>query len=98
MAAHRIVDDLYAVGTYDLGVYLIATARGHILINSGAQGSTGLIKTNIGSLGFRLEDVEVLLTMQAHWDHTAALAEVKRLTGPGCWLRAPTPGSSRTGA
>ena len=78
--AHRVIGNLYAVGTYDLGVFLITSRDGHILINTGLEDSTSLIRGNIESLGFRLEDVKILLTMQAHWDHTAALAEIKELT------------------
>lgn len=78
--AHRVIGNLYAVGTYDLGVFLITSRDGHILINTGLEDSTSLIVGNIESLGFRLEDVKILLTMQAHWDHTAALAEIKELT------------------
>lgn len=33
------------------------------------------------ALGFRLEDVAILLTQQAHWDHTAAMAEIKQIAG-----------------
>ena len=73
--AHRVVGNLYAVGTYDLGVFLITSQDGHILINTGLEDSTALIRASIESLGFRLEDVKILLTMQAHWDHTAALAK-----------------------
>jgi metallo-beta-lactamase class B len=43
---------------------------------------------NIESLGFELEDVKILLTMQAHWDHTAALAEIKQITGAQMWATA----------
>ena len=42
-------------------------------------------RENIESLGFRMEDVKILLTMQAHWDHTAALAEIKKITGAQMW-------------
>jgi metallo-beta-lactamase class B len=76
---HRVIANLYAVGTYDLGVFLITSSEGHILINTGLEDSTAIIQENIESLGFRLEDVAILLTMQAHWDHTAALAEIKQL-------------------
>jgi len=86
--AHRVVGNLYAVGTYDLGVFLITSEDGHILINTGLEDSTSLIRGNIESLGFRLEDVRILLTMQAHWDHTAALAEIKQLTGAQMWATA----------
>lgn len=78
---HRVIGNLYSVGTYDLGVFLITSSDGHILINTGLEDSTPLIRKNIESLGFRLEDVKTLLTMQAHWDHTAALAEIKQISG-----------------
>ncbi|MEX2130743.1 MAG: subclass B3 metallo-beta-lactamase [Pseudohongiellaceae bacterium] len=78
---HRVIGNLYAVGTYDLGVFLITSDAGHILINTGLEDSTGMIRENIASLGFRLEDVRILLIQQAHWDHTAALAEIKEITG-----------------
>ena len=78
---HRVIGNLYAVGTYGLSVFLITTDEGHILINTGLEDSTPLIRENIEAVGFELEDVKILLTMQAHWDHTAALAEIKQITG-----------------
>ncbi|MBL4821707.1 MAG: subclass B3 metallo-beta-lactamase [Gammaproteobacteria bacterium] len=82
---HRIIANLYAVGTYDLGVFLITSEDGHILINTGLEESMPLIRENIESLGYSLEDVKILLTQQAHWDHTGALAEIKKLTGAEMW-------------
>ena len=85
---HRVIGNLYAVGTAGLGVFLITSDEGHILINSGLEDSTPLIRDNIESVGYRLEDVRILLTMQAHWDHTAALAEIKEITGAEMWATA----------
>lgn len=85
---HRVIGNLYAIGTYDLAVFLITSDEGHILINTGLEDSTGLIRHNIESLGFRLDDVRILLQMQAHWDHTAALAEIKDVTGAEMWATA----------
>jgi len=85
---HRVIGNLYAVGTAGLGVFLITSDEGHILINTGLEDSTPLIRENIESVGYRLEDVRILLTMQAHWDHTAALAEIKELTGAEMWATA----------
>lgn len=82
---HRVISNLYAVGTSGLGVFLITSEDGHILINTGLEDSTPLIRDNIESVGFRLEDVKILLTMQSHWDHTAALAEIKAITGAEMW-------------
>ena len=85
---HRVIGDLYHVGTYDLAVFLVTSRDGHFLINTGLEDSVPLIRENIESLGFRLEDVKVLLTTQAHWDHTAALAEIKEITGAEMWATA----------
>lgn len=76
----RIAGQLYYVGTYDLACYLIVTPKGNILINTGLAASTAMIKTNIESLGFKLSDIKILLTMQAHHDHMGAMAEIKKLT------------------
>jgi len=85
---HRVIGNLYAVGTYDLASFLITSQDGHILINTGLEDSTSLIRENIESLGFRLEDVRILLTTQAHWDHTAALAEIKEVANAEMWATA----------
>ncbi len=79
--AHRVVGDVYYVGTYDLAAFLITTPAGHILINTGVYDSADMIRTSIESLGFEFDDIEILLTTQAHWDHVADLAEIKRRTG-----------------
>ena len=76
----RVIGNLYGVGTYDLSVFLITSEEGHILINTGVAGSFHQIKDNIETLGFRIEDIKILLTMQAHWDHVAELARLKNLT------------------
>ena len=86
--AHRVIGNLYAVGTYDLACFLITSDDGHLLINTGLAGSAPLIRENVASLGFRLEDVRVLLTMQAHYDHAAALAEIKKVSGAQMWATA----------
>ena len=90
--AHRVVGNLYAVGNAGLSVYLITTEDGHILVNTGLEDSTTMIRENIESLGFSMDDIKVLLTTQAHFDHTAALAEIKSMTGAEMWA---TPNDAR---
>lgn len=77
----RIAGNLYYVGTYDLGCYLITTPKGHILINTGLAASVPMIKKNIEQVGFKFSDIKILLTTQAHFDHVAGMAEVKKRTG-----------------
>lgn len=77
----RIAGNLYYVGTYDLACYLITTNKGHVLINTGLAASANQIKRNVETLGFRLRDIKVLLTTQAHYDHLGAMAAIKKQTG-----------------
>ncbi len=77
----RIAGNLYYVGTYDLACYLITTSKGNILINTGLAASAAQIKSNIESLGFKFGDTKILLTLQAHYDHVGAMAEIKNMTG-----------------
>ncbi len=77
----RIAGNLYYVGTQDLACYLITTPKGHILINTGCAGSDTLIALHLTALGFKMKDIKVLLTMQAHYDHMGAMATIKAQTG-----------------
>lgn len=40
-----------------------------------------MIASSIESLGFKVNDTRILLTTQAHNDHVAGMAEMKRMTG-----------------
>ena len=81
LAPFQISGNVYYVGTEDLGCYLVTTKQGHILINTGLVDSLPLINQSIEKLGFQLKDIKILLTMQAHYDHVAAMAEVQKATG-----------------
>jgi metallo-beta-lactamase class B len=76
----KIVGPIHYVGTFDLGAYLIATPQGHILIDGGVAESGPVIERSIRALGFKLEDVKILLTTQAHFDHVASLAHFVRVS------------------
>ena len=79
--ATQIIGNLYDVGGYDLSSFLITSDAGHILINTGLEGSAAMIESNLKSLGLRMADIKILLTTQAHFDHTADLALIKEQTG-----------------
>ena len=79
--APQIIGNLYDVGGYDLSSFLITSDAGHILINTGLEGSAAMIESNLKSLGLRMADIKILLTTQAHFDHTADLALIKEQTG-----------------
>jgi metallo-beta-lactamase class B len=78
---HRMIGNIYYVGSRGLASYLITTPSGHILINSNLKTSVPLIRENVEKLGFRFGDVKILLISHAHFDHDGGSAEVKKLTG-----------------
>jgi len=77
----RIIGNLYYVGDDDMASYLIVTPKGSILINTGFEYSVPEIRARMKTLGFRFEDIKILLVTHAHSDHAAGLATIKRLTG-----------------
>ena len=78
---HRIIGNVYYVGSRGLASYLITTPKGHILINSSLESSVPLIRESVEKLGFHLSDVRILLISHAHWDHCAGSALLKKTTG-----------------
>lgn len=78
---YKIAGNLYYVGASDITSYLITTPEGHILIDSGFEETVPIIRENMKKLGFKLEDVKILLTSHAHYDHVGGLATLKELTG-----------------
>lgn len=78
---HRVVGNIYYVGSNSLASYLIATPQGLILINSSYERSVPLIQKSVEALGFRFSDIKILLGSHAHGDHMEGDAAVKALTG-----------------
>ncbi len=85
----RIIGNVYGVGGFDLASYLITSPDGHILINTGIEGSIEDISANTGALGYDIADVKILLSMQSHFDHTADLARIAEETGAKMYATAP---------
>src|SRR5213593_4186010 len=79
--AHRVIGNVYYVGSKDLASYLITTRDGHILINSGFEETVPLIRAGVESLGFKMTDIKILLASHAHSDHVAGHGLAKELTG-----------------
>jgi metallo-beta-lactamase class B len=77
----HIAGNLYYVGSKGLANYLITTPAGHILINSDLEANVPLIRASVEKLGFKFNDIKILLISHAHWDHNAASALVKQMTG-----------------
>lgn len=76
----KIAGPIHYVGTSELGAYLFTTSAGHILLDGGIPASAPLIEQSIRTLGFKPEDIRILLTSQAHFDHVGTLAHFQRLS------------------
>ena len=97
---HKVIGNIYYVGSNFLASYLITTPQGHILINSDFEQTVPLIRKSVEQLGFKFTDIKIVLGSHAHDDHMEGDAMVKQLTGARVmamqrdsqWLQKITPG------
>ena len=68
-------------GTAGLSAILITSERGHILLDGGLSQSAPVIDANIRKLGFKTEDVKLIVNSHAHYDHAAGIAALQRASG-----------------
>lgn len=78
---HKIIGNLYYVGTRTLGSFLIVTPQGNILINSTYERNVPRIKKSVEQLGFKFSEIKILLGTHAHNDHQEGDALLKEMTG-----------------
>lgn len=76
----RVIGNIYFVGG-QYGSYLITTPEGHILHDTGTDDMHDLIVSNIEELGFDVDDIEIMISSHAHFDHVEGHALMKRRTG-----------------
>ncbi|PKB19703.1 subclass B3 metallo-beta-lactamase [Janthinobacterium sp. 64] len=77
-APFRIFGNTYYVGVKGLSSVLVTSPQGHVLIDGGLPESAPKIIANIAALGFRIEDVKLILNSHGHIDHAGGLAELQR--------------------
>jgi metallo-beta-lactamase class B len=77
----RIYGNTYYVGPHGISSILITSPQGHILIDGAISESAPQIAAHIRSLGFRVEDVKLILSTHIHFDHAGGIAELQRMTG-----------------
>lgn len=78
---HKIIDNIYYVGTKTLSSFLIVTPDGYIMIDSTYERNVQTIKSSVEQLGFNYANIKILLGNHAHGDHMEGDAMVKELTG-----------------
>ena len=78
---HKIIGNIYYVGTASLSSYLVVTPQGNILIDATYERNVPTIQKSVEQLGFKFSDIKILLGSHAHGDHQEGDALVKQLTG-----------------
>ncbi len=81
----KIAGPLYFVGTQGLGAFLFNTSDGLVLMNTGMPSSGPMIVESIRKLGFKPENIRLMINGHSHIDHAGAFAYLKKLA-PGATL------------
>ena len=98
---HKVIGNIYYVGSSELASFLITTPQGDILINSDFEATVPVIRASVEKLGFKFTDIKIILGSHAHTDHMEGDALAKELSGARVmameqdvpWLRKMTPGN-----
>ncbi len=77
----NVYGNTWYVGVEGLSSVLVTGKQGHILLDGALPQSAPLIEANIKALGFRMEDVKLIVNSHAHWDHAGGIAALQRASG-----------------
>jgi metallo-beta-lactamase class B len=79
--SHKVIANVYSVGTGTLNSFLFTTPQGHILVNSNFEETLPLLKDAVEKAGFKMTDIKIILGSHAHQDHMQGNAMLKEMTG-----------------
>lgn len=77
----RLFGNSYYVGTDGLSAILIVGSEGHILLDGGLEQSAAVIDANIRKLGFKTQDIKIIVNSHGHYDHAGGIAALQRASG-----------------
>jgi metallo-beta-lactamase class B len=80
LAPFKVFGNTYYVGTDGLSALLVTDDAGLILLDGALPQSATLIDQNIRALGFRTENVRIIVNSHAHYDHAGGIAALQRFT------------------
>lgn len=82
----QIFGNLYYVGDRDACPYLIDTGDGLILIDTGYGHEVEFLMENIEALGFRVEDIKIIIHSHGHYDHFGGTEVIKKRSGAKVYM------------
>lgn len=77
----NVFGNTWYVGTKELSAILVTSPQGHVLLDGAVPESAPFIEKNIRELGFRVEDIKLILNSHAHIDHAGGIAALQRASG-----------------
>ena len=77
----KVFGNTYYVGTDGLSALLITSEAGHVLLDGGLEQSAAVIDANIRKLGFKTQDVRLIVNSHGHFDHAGGIAALQRASG-----------------
>ena len=80
-APFQIFGNTYYVGTRGLSVILITSDEGHVLIDAALPESASAVASSIRALGFKVEDIRLIVGSHVHFDHAGGMSELQRMSG-----------------
>ena len=93
----RLFGNTYFVGTRGLSALLLTSSAGHVLIDAGLPDTPPLIAANIRALGFRVEDIKLIVSSHTHYDHVGGVSWMQRASGATVAASAPAAAALRAG-
>src|SRR5882672_7056977 len=81
IAPFKVFDNLYYVGPGYVGVWLIPTSAGVIMIDSAQEPYVDFVMDNIKKVGFDLKDIKYILLSHGHLDHFGGAARIQEASG-----------------
>jgi metallo-beta-lactamase class B len=78
---HRVIGNVYYVGTRQLSSFLIVTPQGDILLDTTYERNVPTIAKSVAELGFKFSDVKFIVGNHAHDDHMEGDGLAKQMTG-----------------
>ena len=77
----RVFGNTFYVGTAELASILVVTDAGLVLLDGALPQSAPAIAANLATLGYKLDDVKLILNSHTHHDHAGGLAALQRASG-----------------
>lgn len=78
--AFHMIGNVYYIGDDYAGAHLVDTGEGLIIIDTGMATSAPYLLHNIYALGFRPEQVKIILHTHGHFDHMGGTSVLKTLS------------------